>query len=164
MQMCDPATIATIQAVATVGTAVSQYQAAGAQADVANQNAKLAESKVADVEYQKQQQIKQINEQKRQTQGAQRAAMAASGVDSSYGSGLSILTDAAFLAQEDENETEFNATKQGWGYKVKAANYRNQAKSAKKAGQAALAGGILGATGQYFSGLESVNPKWKKKP
>ena len=83
--MCNPTMI---MAVGAIGQTMAAYQAANAQADAAEQNARLAEAKVAETEQLKQQQLADINEAKRQTIGTQRAAMAASGIDSSMGSGL----------------------------------------------------------------------------
>lgn len=157
--MCTPL----LAAVSTIGQAYSEQQTANTQADVAEQNAVLAQNKIKDVEYQKQQQIAKINRDKQETIGAQRAAMAANGVDSSYGSGLSALTDTAYTAQEDINETEYNAEKQGWGYRAEATNYRNQASAARTAGRNAMVGGVLGAAGQYFASQSPVSKKWANR-
>jgi hypothetical protein len=150
-----------LTAVSTIGQGVAQNKYANAQADVAEQNAQLAQNRISDVEYQKQQQIGKINRDKQQTIGSQRAAMAANGIDSSYGSGLSALTDTAYTAQEDKNETEYNAAKQEYGYQLEANNYRNQANSYRAAGKNALWGGVIGAAGQYYSSLNPVAKKWK---
>lgn len=150
-----------VMAAASLGEGIASMQAANAQADVAEQNARLAESKIKDIEYQKQQQIGKISEDKNQVQGQQRAAMAANGVDSGYGSGLSVLTDTAYGAQRDINETEYNAAKQGYGQKVEAANYRYQAAVAKQQGKMAMFTGVLGAFGQGMAGKTPVAKKWQ---
>ena len=156
--MCNPTMI---MAVGAIGQTMAAYQAANAQADAAEQNARLAEAKVAETEQLKQQQLADINEAKRQTIGTQRAAMAASGIDSSMGSGLKELTDTAYIAKQDRDETEFNAAKEEWGYKMEARNYRDQAAATRASAKSSLIGGILGATGQYMAGLDPVDKKWK---
>lgn len=161
--MCEPTLLAAVSAVSTIGQASAQQKSYNAQADVAEQNAQLAKSQVSDVEYQKQQEISGINKQRKQVQASQRTGMAANGVDSSFGSGLSALTDTAYSAQEDINETEYNAAKKEWGYNTEAANYKNQASSLRASGKNAMIGGVLGATGQYYSGLKPVAKKWTSK-
>ena len=132
--MCNPTMI---MAVGAIGQTMAAYQAANAQADAAEQNARLAEAKVAETEQLKQQQLADINEAKRQTIGTQRAAMAASGIDSSMGSGLKELTDTAYIAKQDRDETEFNAAKEEWGYKMEARNYRDQAAATRASARCA---------------------------
>lgn len=152
--MCDPVTASMVlSAAGTMGTAYSQSQSYKAQAGIAEQNAKLAEAQVAETERLKQQQLSEINEEKRQVIGGQRAAMAASGTDSSMGSGLSELTDTAYLAKKDLDETEFNASQREWGYQMEANNYRTQAASLKASGKNAIISGILSATGQALAGM-----------
>lgn len=151
---------AALMALSSVGETVSSYQSTNAQADIADRNAQLVSNKIADVEYQKQQKQKEIKQQKQQVKGSQMASMAASGVDSSYGTGLSAIADTNYTAQQDINETEYNAAKQEYGYNVEAANYRNQANATRQSAKSGLIGGLLGTAGQYYSGLSTTNKKW----
>ncbi|MBP2635057.1 MAG: hypothetical protein H6Q72_964 [Firmicutes bacterium] len=147
--MCLPV----ISAVAELGSAISQSQASKQQAAIASQNAKLAEEQANEVQIQKQAELNQINDEKRQTMGTQRAAAAANGGDTSMGTGLGILTGTAYKAQEDKNDTEYNFELQSNAYRQQANDYRNAASIYKSNAKNQLYGGILGATGTYFSKL-----------
>ena len=161
--MCDPATIGV--ALSAYGT-YSQGAAASSQADyaakVADQNASLAVQQANDVQEQKAQQQRQLQEQSKAVRGKQLAGMAANGVDSSSGSGLSILTDTAYTTQEDENQLEWNAAKQQWGYKQQAENYKAEAEANRVAGKNAMTSAYLGMAGQLAS-LGSTDSSWNKK-
>ena len=138
--MCDPVSLA----VASAGMqAYSGMQAANASADAAEQNARLARDQANAVEDKKARDLTLINQQEQQTKGTQRAAMASSGVDSGYGSGLSILSDTAYLAQQDKNNLEMNAAYDKWGFNSQAAQYDAQAGAARAAGKNNAIGTVL---------------------
>lgn len=152
--MCDPVSLA----VASTGMqAYSSIQAGRAEANIANANARLAAEQANEVERLKAQQLTDIQQQKQQVIGTQRAAMAGAGVDSGYGSGLDILSNTAFLAQQDMNNTEINAANEKWGYQQQAANYKAQAGAAKAAGYNNALGAVLAGAGKVSS-MQDVQP------
>ncbi|MBP2638213.1 MAG: hypothetical protein H6Q72_4120 [Firmicutes bacterium] len=158
--MCDPT------AIAAVGSAAQGYagqQSYKAQAQIANNNAVLANAQANQVEEVKQQQQHDIRAKESQVQGAQRAALAANGSDTSSGSGLAAITDTAVNAQEDINRTDTNAQTEEWGYRAEATNYRNQASVYNSAATSSMLGGVLGATGQYLAGQGTVSDTAKSK-
>lgn len=59
--------------------------------------------------------------------GAQRAQLAASGVDLGQGSANDILTTTQFMANRDHATSIDNAMRQAWGYNVQAADQRANA-------------------------------------
>lgn len=142
-----------LSAAAQIGQGYSAAKSYDAQAQMANNNAALANSQANLVQEQKQQQVADINRQKRQTIGTQRAAMAASGSDSSYGTGLATITDTAYNAQKDINNTEYNAELNSWALRQQANDYRNQASIYKASAHNTKVGAVLGATGSYLSSL-----------
>lgn len=138
--MCDPGSLA----LASAGMqAYSGMQAANASADAAEQNARLAREQANAVEDKKARDLTLINQQEQQTKGTQRVAMAGSGVDSGYGSGLSILSDTAFLAQQDKNNLEMNAAYDKWGLNSQASQFDAQAGATRAAGKNNAIGAVL---------------------
>lgn len=63
----------------------------------------------------------------RQLKGNQIATMAAHGLDLGEGSPLDILTDTDFMGEVDAGIIAANASKEAWGYDVKAANDKSNA-------------------------------------
>lgn len=143
----------------TLGQAKAASSADALRAQVATQNANLADQQANEVQEQKQQQDQEIQERKRQTIGTQRAAMAANGADSSYGTGLATITDTAYNAQQDINNTEINADQQSTALRSQAQDYKNAANIYNANSKSDMMGGILGATGSY---LASLGPYSKK--
>jgi hypothetical protein len=158
MNMCDPVSIG------IASTAMQVYsgnQAAKANANAAEQNAALARSQANAVEDRKARELTQINEQRKQTLGSQRAVMAANGVDSGTGSGLDALSSTYYLAQQDANNVEINAANEKWGYNQQAANYDYQASAARAAGKNNMIGSIIGGAANIMSsnsGSSKTNP------
>lgn len=151
--MCDPTMMMML------GTAVqtaTQYQSSQYQADVAEQNAKIAEEQARDVQRRKAEEISDLQEQRRQMQGQQRVAMAATGADSGYGSGLAILTDTSYLSQMDINKTEYNAAKEEWGYQSQAKMYKAESGAHKAAAKNAIVQGVV-TMGSQMIGAKSGN-------
>lgn len=95
---------------------------------------------------------RQVSRQK----GAQRAAMAANGLDIDFGSAADIVDDTDLFAREDAANLARNTRNEARGYQIQAANFATEAKSAKLAARGALVKGvfdmgstILGGAQQY---------------
>jgi hypothetical protein len=156
--MCDPGTLAIASAVmAVAGTAastmsqVSQYRY---EARVADFNRKAEDAKVQDAAQRGQ--IEERNAARRQSalMGAQRAAMAANGIDLSFGSAAETLGDSAMMAQEDRGTIRENTRREQMGYDINAANYAAKAKAARSAATGAIWSGIFQA-GSTIAGAAS---------
>lgn len=155
--MCD-LTLALALA-GTAVTAVGQVQQAQAtasanryQAQVQEMNATLAERRAKDAiergaaeEQRKRQEVQRIL-------GAQRAGMAANGVDLTFGSPLDVLTDTAVLGELDALTIRSNAYRESYDHRVDAVNQRAGATMSRMAASSASTGGYLAAAGTVLTG------------
>jgi hypothetical protein len=97
------------------------------QSQLADINAKLAESS-AQQEIRRGQQAEQgVRLKTAQIKGSQRAAMAANGIDLGSDSATHILTTTDYMGERDAITVRDNATRNAWGYRTQGANYKAQA-------------------------------------
>lgn len=156
--MCEPATLAIIGAsVAAAGTGYSALAAsaqARGNARQAEANAREASASAADaLERGNQDQIKHYREVSAKM-GAQRAAMAANGLDLSFGSAADLVGDTALYGQEDAGNIAENTNRDVRGYLIQGANYRAEAKSQRNASTAALVSGAFSTTSTLIGGAK----------
>lgn len=116
---------------------------------IAEFNARLSDIQGRDAIIRSEKNVVQIRKQKKQVLGAQRAALAAQGLDLSSGSAADVQADTERLAQEDVTEIRSNAWKEAFGFKVEALNYRQGGSLAEmtrrhQAKQTIISGGISG--------------------
>lgn len=114
-------------------TAIGQRQQAGAvlasggyNQRLAEWNAKLAERQAADAIARGQTAAQRQGMATRQAIGAQRAALAANGVEVNDGSAVDVQSDTAALGALDALTIRNNAAREAWGYQAQASNYRQQ--------------------------------------
>ena len=135
-------------AVATIGSSVlgayAQEKAGRAQQDVANWNADVAEQQAQDAIARGDVAAKRQQQVIKQTIGAQRAALAAQGLDLKDGSALDVQMNTAGLGALDVVTIKNNAAREAWGYRVNADNYRMQGEVARKTADANAFGTLLG--------------------
>ena len=158
--MCEPTTLAII------GTAVSAYgsiaqgsahaQAAEANAAAAERNANNARWRANQVEDKKAREMSELHWQRQQTLAKQRVAMAGSGIDSQSGSGLNQLQSTAVLAKKDEDNLEWNAALEKYGYDYQATEFDNQASAFKSQASSARTAGTIGAISSLAMGAYSL--------
>lgn len=150
--MCGPAALAITAIGATLIGGYQQAQAAKAEgayaAQVADQNAKVA-TQQADYE----RQLGNIEEEKQRRNvrlmlGAQRAALAANGIDTTSGTALDLQTETAQFGTEDALAIRANAARRAWGYEVEAQNQKAAGIAAKARGKNQAIGSYLGAVAQ----------------
>lgn len=144
--MCLPAAplalVAT--AVAAAGSAastISAMQQSTYQARVADRNAKMEDAAARDAIERGKIEDQRYQRQLSQQQGAQRAALAANGVDVNFGNAAAVREDLARAGQEDSQTIRENAMREARGFELSAANYRASAAGARQA-----------RTGQAISG------------
>lgn len=96
--------------------------------------------------------------------GAQTAAMAANGVDLTFGSPLDTLVDTAVLGELDALTIRTNANREAYDYRVDAVNKRAggslermKADSASTAGYLSAAGTVLTGAGKAYQGYKTGN-------
>jgi hypothetical protein len=116
--------VAVVPMIAYITAAVSATYAAYAQREqakwavkVAERDAKAAENAQTDAVLRGQ--VEEMNVRRRgwQVAGAQRAAVAASGIDLGTGSSLEVLSDTAMLTELDALTARNNAQREALGYK-----------------------------------------------
>lgn len=160
--MCTVAlTIAS--ALGSIWQGYTQKQAADAQAQAMEINAKIADQQAHDAVVRGGLEEQKMRRQLRLMLGQQTANVGASGVLADNGSALDARLSSVDAMERDIDINEANAQRERWGHQVEAVNYRNQASAAKASGRNAMTAGIFGA-GSTMLGL--VAPKvdnwWSK--
>ena len=165
--MCD-ITLALTLAATAIGAVgqVQQAQATSASnkynAQVQEMNAQLADRRAKDAiergaaeEQKKRQQVAAL-------QGQQRAALAANGVDLTFGSPLDTIVDTAVMGELDALTIRSNAYRESYDYQVQGVNARAGATMSGMAASAAETGGWLGAAGTVLGGAGKGFGQWKQ--
>lgn len=145
--MCDPGTLVIAATVAQVaGTAVQTigtYQQHKYEAKIHEANQRAENQRIVDAMERGERDARDAARQHAQLMGAQRAAMAANGIDVSFGSAADLMADSASLAQEEQTTVRENTRREIMGYDINAANFGAQAKASRRAGNFALVSGGL---------------------
>ena len=123
-------TIGTIASAAGLGlTAMGVYQQSKAaqasadyQAQIARNNARTQEMQAQDAQARGADEEARLRRIASQTKGAQRASLAARGLDLNEGSALKLQEDTDFFGAVDQTTARNNAAKEAWGYRAGAAN------------------------------------------
>lgn len=165
--MCEPTTIA--YGLATVFTVVAGVQTAQTQraigrynAEVAENNAQVAEQQARDANIRG---ARKADEQRLKTKlmiGKQRASLAAQGVTLDSETSLDILGDTAMFGAMDEETIRTDAAREAWGYQVQATNYRNQGRLDRWTGNMQARGTLLSTAAQTFQMGAGVASSWPK--
>lgn len=140
-------------AISQVGGAYLQSKAQKTQGQyqkaMYDQNAKLADLSADDALRRGDKEVISLKKQGKQIIGAQRAALAAQGIEVDSGSALDVQVDTAYQVELDAMKIKNNAWREAWGYKTEALNARTQgtfaALGAKNAATNTLITGGLGA-------------------
>lgn len=160
--MCEPTTIMALSALATAGGTYMQVdgarKSANFQAQVADRNAKMAETQAQDALHRGNLAQQQQRRQTSQTMGAQRAALAARGIDISEGSALSILEDTAYFGQMDEATIKSNSEREAWGFRVQGSNSSANAEALRS--QASGMNPLFSAGTSLLGSASSVATRW----
>lgn len=122
------------------------------QAKIAERNADLVSEQSRDALERGQVDLQRHYRRASQLQGAQRAAMAANGVDLGYGSALDVQQDTAMLTSEDAGQIHKNTFNELRGFDISAANERASGRAARAKGRSAMIGSFMSAGGTLLSG------------
>ena len=146
-------------------SAYGAYQQSKAAKDRANYEAAVAKNNATLADFEAQDALEQgarAEGRKRmeyaQLRGKQVAAMAASGIDFSSGTGLALLDDAAYMQEIDVGNIRTGARRQAWGAQVQGQNYRGSADMLRATAKAESPWGSA-ATSLLTSGA-SVASRW----
>jgi hypothetical protein len=143
------------------------YQAANAQADaqaknyeyqaqVAEQNARLANRQAESNAEAGAMKAAQVLQRARQVKATQAAAYSANGVDISSGSALDILSDTEAQGKLDQAQTLYDAANNTWSLQTQATNYENQASADRASASNARSAGKMNAMSALLTGVSSL--------
>lgn len=162
--MCDPATLTALTIASTAITAsgtviggIEKAQQERAAAKVADQNVRIAADQSRDAQARAQQDALDVARKHAQAEGAQRAAMAANGIDPDFGSGATVQSDAAMLANEDANRVHQNLFGEMKGFDASIANYQAQASADRASATGAIVDSLFSAGGTILGGAAQVS-------
>lgn len=170
--MCEPTTILGAVSLATtviggVMSAQAQQTEAAQQASQSYYAAAVARNNQIAANYAAQDAIQRgkIDRAKaaiatRQRIGAQRAALAAAGVDVNSGSPLDLQSETARLGEHDELVALNNAQREALGFTTQANNFGGEVGLHSASASNALASGKTAATATLIGTAGSVASKW----
>lgn len=148
-------------AASTVGSyyaAQSQKNSLGAQADIADINARTSESAAQSALYQGQAQEISARLKTGQLKSSQRTSMAANGIDLGSGTATNILTSTDTMGEIDANTIAANAVRSAFGYRTQATNFQNEA--LMKRATAGAISPISPAISSLLTGAGQVAASW----
>jgi len=162
-----------IQGVGSLASAYAESESLKAQGDyqraVSQMNAEIAEDQAQDATKRGESAVRDLERDTKQKIGAQRAALAASGVKVDSGSAAQIQQDTELLAVEDARTLRNNAVREAWGFKSQAVNMRSQGNFASlaarnQASNTLLAGGMraVGNFSDAYGRYQDSKPIKKK--
>lgn len=134
-----------------VSTAISAYSAseqASNQRDMANYNAKVADTQAQDAITRGNEEASKVRRQYAQIAGQQRAGFLAKGIDISEGSAADAIDQTDFFSTIDQGMAKQNAAREAWNLKARQRGYEYEA-STHRPGQAA-----------FLAGASTVASKW----
>lgn len=156
------ATLATVagtvlSAGSTVLGGVAASNAANYQAQVARNNAVIAEQNASAANAAGQVQAQQASMKNAARVAAIKASQAANNVDVNSGSALDVQVSERETGQHDSETVLHNAMLQSYGYRTQATNYRADAGLQQSKADSAIPGALLGAGGTLLGGAGRVN-------
>jgi hypothetical protein len=128
------------------------------EAEIADSNARIAELGAQSALLQGQHEVARTTLRHGQLKGAQRAAMAANGIDLGEGSAAEIQAGSDLMKEIDVNTIEANAIRNAWGYRTQGVNAQNEA--IIKRGTASAISPGMAATSSLLSNAGSVAGNW----
>ena len=170
--MCEPTTILAGISLATtvvggVMSARAQQQQAAQQASHSYYQAGIARNNQIAANYAAQDAIERgkVDRAKaaiasKQRQGAQRAALAAGGVDVNSGSALDLQLETEALGNYDQLVAMNNAEREALGFRTQGANFGGEVGLHTSAAQNSLYSGKTAATATLIGTAGSVASKW----
>lgn len=147
-----------MSAVGAYNTAKGQRQALEYQGQVNDRNAKVAEFQAQDAEARGQKESQIARQRASAMQGAQRASLAARGLDLSTGTPLSLMQDTEYFGAVDQATIKDNTAKEAWSIRARKDDYTATA-AMQRTGAGNINPGLSLATSLVNSGA-SVSSAW----
>ena len=159
--MCDPVSLAVastvVSTVGAVTSGIGQAQQYRYEAQISDQNARLASDQVRDSIDNTNLEAQRRYRDLAQTRGAQTAAMAANGVDLNFGSPVAIQKDSAAIGAEDAAQIYKGGNERTRGFDISAFNYRSEAAANRAKASSAMMKGILDGFSSALGGASQVS-------
>lgn len=149
---------AILSAIGAWAGASAQKTSLRAQAEIAEINARTAESNAQATLFAGQREQQRSMLHTANLKGSQRARIAANGIDLGVGSAVRVLTTTDVMGEIDANQIKANAVRQAWGQRVVATNYENEALRAR-ANASAISPGTAAVT-SLLGSAGSVAANW----
>lgn len=156
--MCEPTTLliasAVVSSLGTVVGGVNAQNAANARAEVAERNMQIERAASRDALERGAEEEKRQYRRNAQRQGEIRAAQAANGIETDFGTAADVQDDAKRIGWEDAMTVRENAVRESRGFEIRAWNADTQARQEKAAGKAAMVGAIFDAGSNLLSSAQ----------
>jgi hypothetical protein len=128
------------------------------QAALADINARISELGAQQELINGQQQVGQLTMRAGQVKGAQRAAMAANGIDLGVGNAAEVQASTDIMKEIDKNTVESNAVRSAWGFRTQGMNFQNEA-IMKRGTAGGISPGMQGFS-SLLTGASQVAGNW----
>lgn len=159
--MCDPVSLAVaatvVSTVGSVTSGIGQAQQYRYQAQIADQNARLANDQARDSIGNTNLEAQRRYRELAQMKGAQTAAMAANGVDLDFGSPVAIRKDTAMIGAEDVGQIYKGGNERTRGFDINAFNYRSQAAANRAQASGAIIQGVFNGLSTALGGASQAS-------
>lgn len=152
--MCEPTTIAMIaMAAGGVMSAKASYDQGQVAKQVGKNNAQMAEYAAQDAQRRGEEEAAKVRRKGADIKSAQRATLAAKGLDLGFGTSADLQDQTDFFAESDMATTRDNARRQAW-------NARAQGQQALAMGKAEAQNANMQAMGTLLGTAGGVADKW----
>jgi len=167
--MCPPPVLllaaTAVSAMGTVVSGIGQAQSQRFAAKVADRNAALDRRAAQDALERGRIEEQRQYRKNAQVMGAQRAAMAANGIEVDFGSAADLQRDTKEVGWQDAQTIRENAMREGRGFEINAWNSEAQASASRSAANAAMVGTVFDVGSTVLSGAQKYRKaqaqKWK---
>lgn len=161
--MCEPTTIAlAVTAIAGAVSAKGQYDQGQVAKQVGRNNQIMAEYAAQDAQRRGEEDAQRLRQRGAQIKGAQRANMAAKGLDLSVGTSAELIDQTDFFTETDQATARSNAAREAWSNRAAGANYRAQGDAAARQGNLSAFSTLLATSGQVADRWYTYNPPKSK--
>lgn len=147
---------AAVSATGSIMGGIGQSQQLRYQAAISDQNAKLANQQARDSIENTNLEARRLSRDHAQLKGQQEAALAANGVDLSFGSAGDIQRDSAMIYGEDQAQLYKAGNERTKGFEVNAWNYKSKAAGERASAKNAITNGIFGAVGTALGAASQI--------
>lgn len=127
------------------------------EARVARQNARLENERAKDAIERGTTEAQRYQRRLSQEQGQQNAALAANGIDITFGSAADVRGDTAMFGREDTGTIYENAFREARGYEINAANFLSESRAARMRARSALVKGAFDIAGTVLGGATQIS-------